>query len=269
VKVISESVKAGAICIHIHPRDPDTGEAQINPRLLKVVLDGIFDTVGDCVTLNHSWWPTHNGHIDYIKDTEELLEFGQGNKYVQGTVVLPVGTVVPKNWCIFTDQGTREGLVWLEKNKVKPIYQLYDTYSHFHFQHFMEEGTSTWKPYVLNLHLGKHSSHALHQDPEAYLNLIANFHMVKKTIPESIIGVYPGGRNWLPILMLGIMMGAELIRVGIEDCYWQWPHRDELIKSNTDTVKTAVEICNMLGRRVVTDPKEARKILGMELTSKI
>jgi uncharacterized protein (DUF849 family) len=61
------------------------------------------------------------------------------------------------------------------------------------------------------------------------------------------------------------MMGAELVRVGIEDCYWMWPHRNDLIKKNSDTVKIAVEIAGILNRRVVTDPKEARSILGMEL----
>ncbi|MFC1937200.1 3-keto-5-aminohexanoate cleavage protein [Chloroflexota bacterium] len=269
VREISESVKAGAICVHIHPRDPDTGLSQINPALLKVVMDGVFDSVGDCVTLNHSWWPTPNDDIDYVRDTQELLEMGHGNKYIQGSVVLPVGWSYGQSKTIFGDEGTAKGLEYLENNRIKPIYQLYDTYSHWHFKHLLDEGHSTWKPYVMNLHLGKHSSHAIHQDPESYLNLIANVEMVKKTIPDSIIGIYPGGRNWLPILTLGILMGAELIRVGVEDCYWMWPHRDELIKKNSDTVKIAIELANIFGRKVVTDPKEARRILGMELTSKI
>lgn len=268
IKEISESVKAGAIAIHVHPRDPKTGIREINPFLLKEVLDGVFANVGDCVTLNHTWAPVHDGDIDYISDTEKLLELGEGNKYVQGTVILPPGRVGFAR-SIFTDKVTREGVQWAEAHNIKPIYQLYDTYAHFHFARYFSDGTSTWEPYVMNLHLGKHHSHTIHKDPWAYLQLITNVNMVKDTIPRGIIGVYPGGRNWLPILNLGMLMGAELVRVGIEDCYWMYPHEDELIKKNSDTVKLAVELAHILHRRVVTDADEARQILGMKLTSKL
>jgi 3-keto-5-aminohexanoate cleavage enzyme len=79
--------------------------------------------------------------------------------------------------------------------------------------------------------------------------------------------VYPGGRNWLPMANLGILLGADVIRVGIEDCYWMYPHRNEIIKSNADVVRMFVALARSLGRRVVTDAEEARKILGMKLTS--
>jgi len=62
-------------------------------------------------------------------------------------------------------------------------------------------------------------------------------------------------------------MGTQLVRVGIEDCYWVYPHKDEIIKKNSDMVTLARDIAERLGRRVVTDPTEARAILGMKLTS--
>jgi len=85
---LADCVKAGAAAIHVHPRDPNTGLAQINGALLKEVLDATFDKVGDCVTFSHTWYP-REGYLDYIVETEELLEWGQGNKYCQGSVVLP------------------------------------------------------------------------------------------------------------------------------------------------------------------------------------
>jgi len=88
------------------------------------------------------------------------------------------------------------------------------------------------------------------------------------TAPQSIVGVYPGGRNRLPILTLGLLLGSQLVRVGIEDTYWVYPHKDEIIEKNSDMVKLAVDLARCLGRRVVTDADEARKILGMKLTSK-
>jgi uncharacterized protein (DUF849 family) len=46
-----------------------------------------------------------------------------------------------------------------------------------------------------------------------------------------------------------------------------YPHKDEIIKKNSDTVVLVREIVERLGRRVVTDPNEAREILGLKLTS--
>jgi uncharacterized protein (DUF849 family) len=266
----TDSVRAGAIAVHIHPRDPKTGEAQMNPGLLKEVLDGIFSNVGDCIAVTHSWYPVPNSEVDYITETEKLFEMGEGNKYVQGAIVIPIGYYTRSMGSHCSPRATIEGVKWMEAHDIKPIYQLHDTYSHLGFKHYLfDEGISTWKPYQLNVNLGKHDSHAVHQDPWSYLQLITNVNTVKATIPESTVGLNTGGRNWLPILTMGILMGVEYVRVGIEDCYWLYPHRDEIIKKNSDVVKMVVEIATMLGRRVVTDANEARQILGMKLTSKL
>ena len=266
VKEIVDSVKAGAIAIHVHPRDPKTGNAVVNPKLLHQILKPVFEQI-DCVTLMHTW--AAKEEADFISETQELIEMGHGNRYCQGSVVLPIN-YLSVTGAFHSERAVIEGVKWLEANNVKPIYQLYDTYTHFGLkQHLMDPGHSKWKPYVFNLHMGKHSSHAIHKDPWSLMQLITNFNMVNDTFPNSIIGVYPGGRNWLPICNLALLMGAQLIRVGIEDTYWVYPHRDEIIKKNSDMVKLVVEIATRLGRRVVTDAKEARQILGMKLTSKI
>lgn len=266
VNEIVDSIKAGAVAVHIHPRNPETGNAKVDPHLLAKVMDPIFDQVGDCVTLNHTW--TASEEADYISETETLLEMGKGNKYCQGSVVLPVG-FLSSTGAYHTGKSVYEGIQWLEKNDIKPIYQLYDTYVIWWLQqNVLSKNLSNWKPYVFNLHLGKHHSHAIHADPWAHLQLITNFNIVKQTAPDSVIGVYPGGRNWLPTLTMGLLLGAQLVRVGVEDCYWLYPHKDELIRKNSDVVKMAVDLCNILGRRVVTDAKEAREILGMKLTSR-
>ena len=265
---IIDSIKEGAVAIHVHPRDPRDGAAKIDSHLLKKVLDPVFEEVGDCVTLPHTWKPAEEA--DYITDTKELLELGQGNKYCQGSVILPQN-YTSSTGAFHSQRCINEGIKWLEANHVKPIFLLYDTYTIFNLkQHIFDKGLSKDKPYVVNLNLGKHHSHAIHKDPWSYLNLITNFNMVKATIKEEcVIGVYPGGRNWLPILVLGLLMGAQLFRVGIEDCYWVYPHKDEIIKKNSDMIKLVVDIAKLLGRRVVTDPKEAREILGIKLTSKL
>ncbi len=258
---LADSIKAGAVAIHVHPRNPKTGLAMISGALLKTVLDATFDKVGDCVTFSHTWYPKGNGVLDYVTETKDLLEWGQGNKYCQGSVVLP-----------FQAAGRAEvdkGLRFLEANGVKPLIEFYDTSAQVHFKELIDEGAVKQKPLHFVVNLGKHDATAIHQDPGSYLNAIANLDIVKRTFPDSIYGWRTGGRNWLPIAIMGMMMGVDSVQCGIEDAYWRWPHRDELIPKASERVKWIVEIANILGRRVVTDPNEARKLSGIKLTSKM
>jgi uncharacterized protein (DUF849 family) len=265
VRETVDSIRAGAVAVHMHPRDPKTGNAQANPKLLAQILGAVFEEVGDFVTLSHTW--AAHQLVDYVVETAELLELGQGNRYCQGSVVLRSGHLSATG-TFHPAENVKAGVKYLEDNDIKPIFQLYDTYVMWDFKRkLLDEGLVRMKPYVFNLHMGKHHAHTIHKDPWSYLQLIANYNMVLATEPGAIVGVYPGGRNWLPILVMGLLMGTPLVRVGIEDCYWIYPHRDEVIKKNSDMVTLAREIAERLGRRVVTDPDEARQILGLKLTS--
>lgn len=258
---LADSINAGAVAIHVHPRNPKNGLAMINAALLKQVLDATFDKVGDCVTMSHTWYP-HSGIKDYIVDTQDLLEWGDGNKYCQGALVLPFSGA---NETVAVEKGVR----YLDDNHVKPLFELYDTSAYLEFKRMIDAVGGLSQPLNLDINLGKHDATAIHQDPGSYLNAIANLDIVKKTFPNQFYGWRTGGRNWLPIMTLGIMMGVDLVQVGIEDAYWRWPHRDELIESSAESVKWAVDIANVMGRRIVTDPEEARNIMGMKLTSKL
>jgi hypothetical protein len=63
--------------------------------------------------------------------------------------------------------------------------------------------------------------------------VVIHLFLVKGTIPNGIVGLNTGGRNWLPMLTLGILMGAEFVRAWIEDCCWMYPHKYEIIKKNS------------------------------------
>lgn len=262
-----DSIRAGAVAVHMHPRNPKTGNAVVNPKLLAEILGAVFEEVGDFVTLTHT--SAMREQIDYISETEELLDLGEGNKYCQGSNILRPGHVSAMG-TFHPTKNVVEGVKWLEAHDIKPIFQLYDTFVMWDFKHkLLDTDIAKKRPFVFNLHLGKHHSHTIHKDPWSYLQLITNYNMVLATEPDSVVGVYPGGRNWLPILVLGLLMGAPLVRVGIEDCYWVYPHKNEIIQKNSHMVTLVREIAERLGRRVVTEPDEAREILGLKLTSPV
>ena len=262
-----ESIRAGAVLVHVHPRDPHTGCAVHDHKALKLILDGIFEEAGDFISMTHSWYGTPNGEFDFFRGTRELLELGQGNRYVQGSLVVPIGYHTTPTSSYASPKSTIEGVRWFEENGIKPIYQNFDTYSHLGFKRYLiDPQVSRWTPFVMNIQIGKHEALAINRDPWSYLQLITNMNLIRENIPGSIVGIYPGGRNWLPMVTMGIVMGADIVRVGVEDCYWMYPHRDEVIRKHSDLVKIAVELARIHGRRVVTDAAEARKILGMRLT---
>jgi hypothetical protein len=41
---------------------------------------------------------------------------------------------------------------------------------------------------------------------------------------DTFLGIAPAGRNWLTMATMALLGGAEMIRVGIEDQFYLYPH---------------------------------------------
>ena len=48
-----------------------------------------------------------------------------------------------------------------------------------------------------------------------------------------------------------IAMGGH-VRVGMEDTIYRWPHRDDLVARNCDSVADMVNLARILGREIAT-----------------
>lgn len=49
----------------------------------------------------------------------------------------------------------------------------------------------------------------------------------------------------------------------MEDTVWKYPHSDEMITNNADTVRWAIQLARLLGREVMT-PNEYRETVGLK-----
>ncbi|WP_135824219.1 BKACE family enzyme [Halorussus ruber] len=264
IQELVDSVNAGAAAVHVHPRDESRRPQWNDNELLTDILDPVFEECGDVVTFSQGWEVAP--HADYVSGVQDLLERGDGNKYCQGSVILPPGLFGAG--ALHSMSSIREACRYYEENGVKPIFQLYDTHVLRDIKHHLiDEDETVWEPHVLCIRAGAHDSLTTENDPWSYFKVISEIYNVRQTIDNSVVGLYPGGRNWLPMLMMGLVAGANVIRVGIEDAYWRYPHKDELIRKNSEVVEMAVELAEMLGREVITDPERAREYLGMEYTS--
>jgi len=282
-----DAVKAGAAALHTHPRDPETcigmPGTPLQPKMIPAatqIYDIIFQEI-DAITIEHTWKPASGvvpksflaevqenmkDGADILSDLFEYLKLGKGNKYCQGVLVLwPVGNSYPPGYV----KTAQESIRVMEENDVKPINKVRSPYSVRHMKRaLIDSGVMVKKPFVIIHDMGHPFGWPLDIDPWMPIDLITSITQTKQRIPDSVIGVYSGGRNWLPITMTAILAGVDIVQVGIEDCYWWYPHQDEVIQKNVDTVKRIVDFCHMIGREVAT-PQQAREILGIKLTSKL
>jgi 3-keto-5-aminohexanoate cleavage enzyme len=63
-------------------------------------------------------------------------------------------------------------------------------------------------------------------------------------------------------VVTSIMLGADVVRIGIEDAVYMYPHRNEVIKSAGQVVEAVAGIARRLGREIAS-PSEARQMLGL------
>ncbi len=256
-----DAVRAGCQVVHVHPRDPEDCMASVDLPLLQAVYDPMLEQL-DAITIQHTWKITADGTMDFVSDAEAMLAAAGGNRYCQGAVVLwpPQDSYPPR----YT-QSVHRGIAFMEEHSITPVHKLRSTY-HVRQLHrtLVDTGVQTTRPMVLVHDMGHPFGWPLDIDPWMPVDLITSIVQTKERIPESVI--FSGGRNWLPITMTAILAGVDFVRVGIEDCYWMYPHKDEVIQSNAATVKKIVDFCGLIGRRIAT-VDEARRILGVRRTS--
>jgi 3-keto-5-aminohexanoate cleavage enzyme len=260
---IIEAVKAGAATVHIHPRNPKNCLASHDPQLLKQVYDKVFEEV-DPISIQHTWQRTEDREVDYTSSyAKELLKMGNGsNRYCQGAVVLwPPADDYPYQYTKYVQDGVR----FMEEHDIRPVHMIRNTYSARKLKRVLiDTKVLTKKPFILVHDMGHPFGWPMDMDPWMPIDLIISIVQTKQRLGEdNVIGVFSGGRNWMPITMTAILAGVDFVRVGIEDCYWMYPHKDKVIQSNIEAVKKIVNFCELIDREIATIDK-AREILAIK-----
>ncbi|CAN5607329.1 3-keto-5-aminohexanoate cleavage protein [soil metagenome] len=90
--------------------------------------------------------------------------------------------------------------------------------------------------------------------------LTRNVAAIRDIDPEGFIMVCAAGRASMYVATMAALMGLH-IRVGMEDTYWLWPHRDDRIESNLQAYRLAAKLADVVGRPVATRA-EYRQMIG-------
>ena len=155
--------------------------------------------------------------------------------------------------------NTGKSMQYLESLGVKPEIVLYHDVCITEFKEWVEQQGIGKKPYLFDILLGMHDSLACVPTSDGIEHLMR----MRRSLPkDSVVQAICGGRNKMAMITASIITGVDMVRIGMEDGIYKYPHKDDLITSCAEQVQAVVNICKELGRPIAT-PEQARKILGL------
>ncbi|MFO1135112.1 MAG: 3-keto-5-aminohexanoate cleavage protein [Rhodoblastus sp.] len=263
------AAEAGAAIVHLHARNPETGQPDQSPEAFAPFLKVIKQRSNCVINLT-------TGGAPYMKVEERVLPaktykpevaslnmgsmnfglFGMLNRFKEfkhawEPEMLGNKDIVFRN----TFQDIEYVLRTMAESDTRFEFECYDTSHLYNLAHFLERGLVKPPLFVQTVFglLGGTGSH-----PEDVLHM--------KRTADRLFGdkyrwsVLGAGRAQLPIAAMAAAMGGN-VRVGLEDSLWSGPGR--LAESNAEQVRLARQIIEGLGLEVAT-PDEAREILHLK-----
>ena len=253
-----EVCKAGAPILHIHVRD-DNGINVLDPVRIKDIFYRIKDEFPD-VSIDYCLVPMNDQSWELFI---ELLESGIVESSPVNTTAIYCGDMlmvkhphvmiakarklreygVRTRLAIYCDADIDNADRWLIKTGLVPT---------------GATGLPTYWGVLPALPGGTPMNSPLAM-VEGFLNLRNRILEIDK---DAIIQVCASGRASTYLATQSILMGHHL-RVGMEDTVWKWPHKNEKIENNARCFLEYKQLCELLGRQIVTS-KEYRQIMGLK-----
>jgi uncharacterized protein (DUF849 family) len=264
------AAEAGAALVHVHARNPVTGQPDQSPEafepFLKVIKQrsdcvinittggaptmGVEERLGPCAhfkpevaslnmgSMNFGLYPMLARFKDFKHDWERPYLEGSKDRIFKNTF-----------------QDIENILTTCAENNTRFEIECYDIGHLYTLAHFVDRGLVKPPFFVQSVFgilggIGPHPEDVVHMKRTADRLFGDQYHW-------SVLGA---GRHQLPIAAMSVAMGANL-RVGLEDSLWLGP--GQLAKSNADQVKAARMIIEGLGLDVAT-PADAREMLQLK-----
>ncbi|MEW6254379.1 MAG: 3-keto-5-aminohexanoate cleavage protein [Pseudomonadota bacterium] len=264
------AAEAGAAILHLHARNPQTGQPDQRPEAFAPFLSRIKQATGAVINIT-------SGGSPYMKVEERVLPAATFKPEVaslnMGSMNFGLFHLAEKykefkfDWERQHLENTRD-LVF--RNTFKDIEYIlstcYDNGTRFEFEcydighlynlaHFLDRGLVKPPLFVQSVFgllggIGPHPEDVMHMKRTCDRLFGTQYRW-------SVLGA---GRNQLPIAAMAAAMGGN-VRVGLEDSLWAG--RGRLATSNADQVHLARKIIEGLGLAVAT-PDEARDILQLK-----
>lgn len=265
------AAEAGAAILHLHARDPETGQPSAQSDHFKAFLPRIkqasdavlnISTGGSAVmtledrlaapkmaepemcslnmgTMNFALYPAAERITEWKHDWEKPFLENSDDLVFKNT---------PRDMArILTELGQERG--------ARFEFECYDVSHLYMLKHFVDRGL-VQAPLFIQFVFGVLGG--IGPDPEnlTHMKLIAD-----KLFGDSyMFSVLAAGRHQMPLITMGAAMGGH-VRVGLEDSLMI--SRGQLAKTNAEQVTKIRRIVEDLGREVAC-PDEARQMLGLK-----
>ena len=263
------AAEAGAAIVHLHARNPQTGQPDQSPEAFAPFLKVIKQRSNCVINLTTGGSPTMT--VDervrpaaVYKPEVASLNMGSMNFGLFGMLSrfkdfkhewerkhLENKDIVFRN----TFQDIEFVLRTLSESGTRFEFECYDT-AHLHnLNYFFQQGLVK-APLFVQTVFGLQGGIGAHPDEVLHMKRTAD-RLFGDNYRWSVLGA---GRNQLPVAAMAAAMGGN-IRVGLEDSLWGGPGR--LAESNAEQVRAVRKIIEGLGLEVAT-PDEAREILHLK-----
>ncbi|MTI56581.1 3-keto-5-aminohexanoate cleavage protein [Geosporobacter ferrireducens] len=238
--------KAGASIVHLHMRD-EAGKGSMDAARFRKTIE-LLRAYEDCDVVICC---TSSGTYPPVGSAERMAHFKSIPEIEMGSY--DAGTF---NWgCDVVFDNTPQFLTELgmcyQEYDVKAELEIFDMGMLGNVKHYLKKGVLQTPPYcqfVLGVLGGMEAS-------------VENLQYLVRHMPEgSIWSAFGIGKDHMPIMYAALALGANGIRVGLEDCVM---YSKGVKATNVMLVERAVRVVEAFGKAVAT-PAEARKILGIK-----
>ena len=264
------AAEAGASILHLHARNPETGQPDQTPEAFARFLPRIKQATGAVINIT-------TGGSPYMKVEERVLPAATFKPEVaslnMGSINFGLFPLLEKykefkfEWERQHLENTRD-LVFrnsfrdieyilktCSNNGTRFEFECYDIAHLYNLRHFLDRGLVKPPLFVQSVFgilggIGTHPEDLMHMKRTAD-------RLFGDDYQWSILGA---GRNQIVLASMGAAMGSN-VRVGLEDSLWEGPGR--LAQSNAVQVRMIRRIVESLSLDVAT-PDEAREILSLK-----
>lgn len=248
-----EVARAGASSIHIHVRD-DEGYNVLSPERFKAVIEPLHEEFPDMV-VDGCLVPALAGEWELMK---EVLD----TKILDAAPINATATYIGDSLFVKQAPVMMEKVRLINESGAIPEIAVYTDADVSNADRFLIKSGLIQKKAVWLILPALPGCSPMDNPRQMIESLTRTVAAIRDVDPEAFINVAAAGRASTWLATLAALMGLH-IRVGMEDTYWLWPHRPDLIQSNMQAFEMGQKIADVVGRPVAT-PTEYRKMIGLD-----
>ena len=267
--------EAGAAIVHLHARDPETGQPDQRPEAFAPFLKVIKQRSDVVINITTGGAPTMTVE-ERLRPAmvfeHEVASLNMGSMNFGLYPILEKRTDFRFDWEREYLEGSRDRvfrntfadissiLSTCAGNQTRFEIECYDIGHLYTLDHFVQRGLVEPPFFVQSVFgilggIGAHPEDVMHMRRTADRLFGEKYHW-------SVLGA---GRHQMPVALQSVLLGGHL-RVGLEDSLYAG--RGRLARSNAEQVTLAREMVESLGLQVAT-PDEAREILNLKGGDKV